>query len=121
MVTGGTDWELGSWLASAELLIDGEWEAGVDLPVAVQAHCMVQLNYSHVFYSGGWEADGNITKSSYIYSNEGGFQRLADMETSRAWHGCALKGGDVLRCSNCLLRLGKLDLTYQFLLGEARW
>ena len=62
MVSGGTDGEIGGWLASTELLVDGEWEAGVHRPAAVQAHCMVQLNTSQVFYSGGWETGGNVKK-----------------------------------------------------------
>ena len=48
MVTGGTDGTLGGWLASTEVWSEGQWKAGENLPVPVQGHCMVQLNYSHV-------------------------------------------------------------------------
>ena len=95
MVTGGSNGEVGGWLASTELFKDGEWSAGTDLPVAVQGHCMVQLNNTHVLYSGGWEEGGNVSRSSYIYSKDQGWRSVGNMGTGRAWHGCSVVGDDV--------------------------
>ena len=55
----------------------------------MSGHCLVKLNSSHVFLTGGG------TASSYIYSSTIGFTRQGDMGTPRHRHACTFHGGQV--------------------------
>jgi len=81
-------------LDSTLLLKDGEWHAGEDLPEGVHGHCMVQLNQTHVFYSGGFNGQG-ASASSFIYSEMDGFVPQMEMSRKRYNHGCVLRNNEV--------------------------
>jgi len=88
-VTGGyNDTSSGSSLSSTELYDGNTWHSSVDLPTPMNGHCLVKLNSSHVFLTGGGAA-------SYIYSRASGFIKLRDMSTWRYDHGCGLFGEQV--------------------------
>ena len=55
----------------------------------MSGHCLVKLNSSHVFLTGG------KTASSYIYSRTIGFIRQGDMGTPRYRHACTFHGDKV--------------------------
>ena len=55
-------------------------------------HCLVRLNYTHVFLTGGFDESG-YTAASYFYSKATGFLRAPDMLGKRVRHACGLHDG----------------------------
>ena len=91
LVTGGTD---GARLSTSELFYNKKWQQFVDLPEAVQGHCLVKLNETHLLMAGGYTDNGASSKS-YVYSQAGGFTPQPDMITARHYHACTLFGDNV--------------------------
>ena len=50
---------------------------------------MVELNDTHVFLSGGYDGSSQI-KSTYIFSDKRGWQKMQDLSVARDDHACAL-------------------------------
>ena len=86
-------------LSTTEFYQNNEWQTSVDLPTPLRDHCLLKLNSSHVFLSGGISKRlgklSSPTNASYIYSRATGFVRQGDMGTERSSHGCALQGDKV--------------------------
>ena len=61
----------------------------------MHGHCLVRLNTSHVFLTGGKYRDSDNSPASYIYSGATGFSRQGDMSVARLSHACALHGDQV--------------------------
>ena len=55
------------------MLINGAFELGPELPVATYGHCLVSVNTSHVFMSGGStdvdlvDTNGGLTHNTFLY------------------------------------------------------
>ena len=61
---GGLDTDM---LMTTEILINGQFQPGPDLPKPIAYHCMVTINQTHVFLTGG---DYKSSPGSYPYNRE---------------------------------------------------
>jgi len=75
-------------LDTTELVTNNQSRSHVRLPEGVSFHCLVNINTTHSLLTGGWT--GSRSRSSYLYSEDGGFSRIEDMKTPRYDHGCSL-------------------------------
>ena len=82
-ITGGSPESAGLGQSSTELLTAQGWQDYIPLPHATRSHCLVKINTTHVLM-----ADHH----SYIFSNDQGFVRIADMIRPRDQAACALHG-----------------------------
>merc|ERR1712142_181806 len=82
-VTGGSSEE------SSTEIWDGEnWKSSINLPKRLIGHCMVKINSSHVFITGGQDNDGP-NRASYIY-NGVEFIQVANINGHRFGPACCL-------------------------------
>jgi len=86
MVTGGFDGS--KHFSTSEIWYNHTWNRYTSLPKANRGHCLVRLNSTHSFLTGGVTDQ----KTAYIFSKTAGFVRQADMITARYYHGCAMHG-----------------------------
>jgi len=87
-VTGGYDYDKQN-VDSTELWDGLSWRSHHPLPKPLNDHCLVRLNYTHVFLTGGIDESG-YTAASYFYSKATGFVKAPDMLENRARHACGL-------------------------------
>ena len=85
----------------SSILWDGTAWSNVteELPRWTSGHCLVRLNSTHVFLTGGtldYEPRAPETYSAYFYSKETGFVKAEDMPTPRGRHACGLHQGQVV-------------------------
>jgi len=86
LVTGGHDKKRP--ISTSEIWQNHTWNKYTPLPKAVYGHCIVRLNSTHFFLTGGHPDQ----KSAYTFSKPTGFVKQADMLTGRYYHGCAMHG-----------------------------
>jgi len=84
------DFSLQTSAITTELWSNNQWQEHVRLPVMMSSHCMTWVNQSHILLTGGIIGDDEYSAASYLYSEETGFTRIADMKTRRSNHGCSL-------------------------------
>jgi N-acetylneuraminic acid mutarotase len=86
LVTGGYD---GSYLNSAEMLTEEEWESNIpSLPVNIAYHCMVTVNSTTVMVIGG-RHNGQISgKTFYFTFGEESWTEGPELKNKRAVHSC---------------------------------
>ena len=70
------------------------WSQSVDLPIEVRNHCLVKINSSHVFMTGGFNSRGFVERT-YVWNEQSGFIKMSNMATPRKGHACALLGQDI--------------------------
>jgi hypothetical protein len=58
-------------------------------------HCLVKLNTTHVFLTGGLTGSG-YSAASYIFSSANGFVKQADMISTRSHHACSLHSDNLV-------------------------
>jgi len=90
-VTGGYDSDKEN-TDSTELWDGQSWRSHDPLPVPTKDHCLVRLNHTHVFLTGGFDG-GSYTAASYFYSKATGFLKAPDMLGKRVRHSCGLHDG----------------------------
>lgn len=56
-------------MTSSEILVNGEFQPGPELPVGTYDHCMVAVNATHVFMSGG-STEAGLTHNTFIYDRD---------------------------------------------------
>lgn len=75
------------------MIHQGDSSSNVTLPKTMRGHCIVSLNSTHYFFTGGITRDFDKDSghaSSYIFSFSQGFLRQPDMMKPRAYHACDL-------------------------------
>ena len=93
LISGGYD-EDRNHLDSTELWDGERWSSHDPLPETLHSHCLVRLNNTHVFLTGGHSSRYNgYSRASYFYSKATGFQRAPDMRGRRRHHRCGLHDG----------------------------
>ena len=60
------------------------------LPQSLMFHCLLKLNTTHVFLTGGRSGHGSDSAACYIFSTYTGFVRQDDMSTARIVHACSV-------------------------------
>ena len=81
--------------ATTEIWFNQSWHSSTDLPTATFSHCLVELNSTHVFLTGGHTGSAYST-SCYIFSEEKGFVKQENMITARGYHGCSLHSDSLI-------------------------
>jgi hypothetical protein len=88
LVTGGYD-ESGSYLNSAEMLIEEGWESNIpSLPVTIYAHCMVTVNSTTVMVIGGAQNVQISGKTFYFTFGEESWTEGPELKNIRGFHSC---------------------------------
>ena len=64
-ITGGVN-EVGGNLSSTEILRDGVFSRGPELPEGLAKHCVAFLNESHVFLAGGETDEGGYSNATWM-------------------------------------------------------
>lgn len=104
MVTGGSN-GTGKFLDTMEMYqhSDGGWvKMTSKLPEAALGHCIVPINSTTVFLTGGYIKHSSGSGQIYSYQanmfnmETGEWRRMADMRQDRAWHECFVMGGNVV-------------------------
>jgi len=74
---------------TTELVTNNQSWSHVRLPDSMYGHCMVSINQTHYLLTGGYTRSG-YSRSAYLYSEDGGFSKIEDMNTRRQFHGCSV-------------------------------
>ena len=59
-------------------------------------HCLLKLNTTHVFLTGGRTGHGSDSAACFIYSTSTGFVRVMAMSTARGYHACSLHSDNLV-------------------------
>jgi len=119
-VTGG--YAAGAtYFSSTEIFSEGSWYPGVNLPDKVWLHCMVSINGTHIFMSGGMNHRGHHIGDTYIYTHSAGFVKQLDMSYPRYSHACALYKGDVWVAGGIGSRYNTIRSVEKFSLQSLTW
>merc|ERR1711915_187254 len=127
MVSGGRrDGGSFSQVASTELLsADGSWSNYINLPKAMSRHCLVAINSTHIFMSGGNLNSfiSSTQSSAYIFDSvQEQWTEMENMAVARSDHGCALlPDGNVLVAGGSGLDGKDLSSTESFSLSSLTW
>ena len=118
-ITGGYD---GDYLASTELRgPDGTWTQYDNLPRGMAGHCMVAVNRSHVFMTGG-EDGVSILQATYIYDIQNKiWHRMKDMSTGRSQLTCIQLDDDTILVAGGQGINGALRSTELYSLSSGNW
>jgi hypothetical protein len=86
LVTGGYD---GSYLNSAEILTEEEWESNIpSLPVSIAYHCMVTVNSTTVMAIGGWQNGQYSGKTFFFTFGEESWTEGPELKNKRGYYSC---------------------------------
>lgn len=79
-------------LYSTDFLNDGIFEPNLQWPEAISGHCMISLNSSHVFVSGGEGKDGKLLGEIYFLNIDRSFWMSLEvkMRYKRRGHVCGI-------------------------------
>jgi hypothetical protein len=91
-----------------------------DLPHSLVGHCLVKLNTTHVFLTGGWTGT-RYSAASFIYSTRTGFVRVKDMSTARTYHACSLHSDNLVFVAGGYAANGRTKTTEYFSLTTLDW
>ena len=88
-ISGGLD---GYEPQSSTEVWDGEsWRNDVRLPIPVYDHCLVKINSTHYFLTGGQFDISNFSRLSFIFDGKE-FIRVEDLSRARSSSACGLHG-----------------------------
>ena len=90
LVTGGKDDKWKDLNSSEFISLDQPPEDGPKLPFTVYAHCMVQVDSTSIYLSGG-KQDNKLSEKTWIIDAKNNFaiKEGPSMNNSRIWHSCA--------------------------------
>ena len=120
-VTGG--FHGNTYRASTELPSpDKRWRSFVNLPQRMAWHCIVKINCTHAFFSGGYDGHRRLN-SAYIYSKQNGWQQMENMPITRDHHACTLLADqeNILIAGGMTYRMEYLSSTFVFSLTTKKW
>jgi len=125
LVTGGSD-NSGQFLDSMEMYRDGTWtKLPSRLPEAAVGHCLVQVNATTVFVTGGYIKHPSGSGLTYSYQanmfnvETGEWSRVENMRQDRAWHECFKMGDSVVVAGGLIY--GTARFVEVFDLATERW
>lgn len=107
------------WLATTELWHNQSWSSYTDLPAGSDGHCLVKLNTTHVFLTGGYITTVGYSAASYIFSSATGFVKQSDMISARGYHACSLYSDNLVFVAGG--QFNNIKTTEYFSLSTLRW
>jgi len=88
-VTGGDDGH--RFHDTTELVTNNQSRSHVRLPEGVTGHCLIRINQTHYLLAGGFTGlPGPGLSTVYLYSEEGGFTKIADIGSNNRIRGCSV-------------------------------
>jgi len=117
--------------SSTEIWDNKTWRLHTPLPLALNKHCLVKVNSTHVFLAGGEMkmrqgrgSSSTFSNSAYLYSKEAGFVQQADMPGDRGYLEiqCVLVGEGLVMVAGGRESYGSTDKdTKYFNLSTLEW
>ena len=87
LILGG-EWEVST---TSEILPDnGDFSPANNIQASVWVSCLVKINDSHIFVTGGWTDPGNSVKTNIFNKISGLWTEMDDMRIARREHACGL-------------------------------